>query len=363
MKNKKILVICSIIIIGIICIVLFGAKSGTDKDKNTIKIGVIAPQTGAGAGFGVPLMKGVELALQDLKASNPTKKYEVVYEDDAGNAGKAASAAQKLINVDRVQAILTVTGGTANAVKPIAEASKVIHIADTADSTVGSGDYNFTNSIVPTDEMPAWLQAAKDKGVKKLSVIYQKHPGMIPSVSLIQKMAPEYGIQIVSYEGFEPTETDFRTVALKAKSSGADTYFIAAYPPSLDSVTRALKQIGQENISTYSLFAISPVPELYNGKWYTDANLADIGFMDRFSKAYPEIRFNVRTAPYGYDMFNMAVKAINSGNPSVYLKETQQFSGKVGEIIKEKGGNNFRSAPALWTIENGKPVLVKSLGL
>jgi ABC-type branched-subunit amino acid transport system substrate-binding protein len=360
MKKTHILLVC---IVALVVLFLSLHRTKVVVDSGVIKIGVIAPQTGAGAGFGVPLMKGVELALQDLKASNPAKVYEVVFEDDAGNAGKAASAAQKLINVDHVQAILTVTGGTANAVKPIAEASKVIHIADTADSTVGSGDYNFTNSIVPTDEMPAWLHEAKDRGVRKLAVIYQKHPGMMPSVSLIQKLAPEYDIQVVSYEGFDPKETDFRTIALKAKSSGADTYFIAAYPPSLDSVTRSLKQIGEENISTYSLFAISPTPELYNGKWYTDANLADTSFMERFSKAYPEVRFNVRTAPYGYDMFNLVVSAIGSGNASVYLKNTEQVNGKVGNIIKEKGGNNFRSAPALWTIENGKPVLSKTLSL
>lgn len=236
-------------------------------------------------------------------------------------------------------------------------------MADTADSTVGSGDYNFTNSIVPTDEMPAWLLEARGRGVRTIAVLYQNHPGMIPSVSLVESLSAGYGIKVLFKESFDGKQTDYKTVALKAGLSKADMYFVAAYPPSLDIVSKNLKELGIENISTYSLFAISPTPELYNGKWYTDANLADVSFKERFEKAYPDVRFNVRTAPYGYDMFNMAVGAIASGDASKYLKEMTQFEGKVGTIIKESGQNNFRSQAAVWIIENGVAKIVNAIPL
>lgn len=345
------------LVVAILCLVIAGINIGSTGKHNKIVIGVIAPQTGGGAAFGASFVKGVELAVKDYSLND----VEVVYEDDGGDATKAASAAKKLINVDGAQVILTVTGTTANAIKSIAEDASVVHIADTADPTVGSGDYNFTNSIVPTDEMPAWLLEASKRNIKRVAILYQNHPGIIPSVSLVQKLASSYGIEVAFIESFDGKQGDFKTLALKASQSKADMYFVAAYPPSLDIVSKNLIELGITNISTYSLFAISPTPALYNGKWYTDANLADVSFKERFENEYPNIRFNVRTAPYGYDMFNLAVSAIKSGNASEYLKQLTSFSGKVGTVIKDVGGNSFRSSPAVWAITEGVPELLNTI--
>ena len=356
MKFKYII---GIILAVVVVVAIVWATNAPDNDKE-IKIGVVAPLTGGGAAFGQSLVKGAELAMKEIKDTKHT--YKLVVEDDGGSAATAASAASKLINTDHVKAILTVTGITGNAVKPIAEAAHVLHIADTADTSVGSGEYNFTNSILPTDEMPGWLTEAAAHGTKKLAVLYQTHPGIMPTVGLLKKLAPQYGIEVVSFEGFEGSQRDFKTIALKAKQTGADTYFVASYPPALDIVSKDLMTLGITNISTYALFAISPTPEIYNGKWYTDANLADPSFMDQFKSAYPEIRFNVRTAPYGFDMVKMTVDAFEkSSDAHEYMKMLTSYDGKVGKVTKQVGGHNFRSAPAVWTIENGIPKVVKVL--
>lgn len=362
--RKIILAIAAIAIIGVFVAAAGSGSSG----KEVIKIGVIAPQTGGGAAFGQSYIKGIELALKDINegagGSIHAQKYEykLVIEDDGGNPSTAASAAQKLISTDKVKAILTVTGITGNAVKPIAEANKIAHLADTSDPSVGSGEYNFTNSIVPTDEMPGWLTEASEKGVKKLAVLAQVHAGIAPSVNLIKELAPKYGIEIVFFESFDGNTRDFKTLALKAKQSGADTYFIASYPPALDIVSKDLTALGETNISTYSLFAISPTPDIYNGKWYTDANLADKMFMERFKQAFPSIRFNVRTAPYGYDNLQMLVRAFEKGvAPHTHLKQITSYEGKVGKLTKESGTNSFRSMPAVWMIENGQAKVVKEI--
>lgn len=362
--RKIIFVIILLVIIGVVITTTGLGSNGNE----TIKIGVIAPLSGGGAAFGQSYVKGIELALKDINegasGSIHAQKYEykLVIEDDGGSPTTAASAAQKLISTDKVKAILTVTGITGNAVKPIAEANKVTHLADTSDPTVGSGEYNFTNSIVPTDEMPGWLTEASVKGVKKLAVLTQVHPGIAPSVNLIKDLAQKYGIEIVFLESFDGNNRDFKTLALKAKQSGADTYFVASYPPALDIVSKDLIALGETNISTYSLFAISPTPEIYNGKWYTDANLVDKKFMERFKAAFPSIRFNVRTAPYGYDNLQMLVGAFEKDiAPNLHLKQITSYEGKVGELTKSAGANSFRSTPAVWMIENGEAKVVKEI--
>lgn len=349
------------IIVGVIVLAILALTLGnSDKDGNVIKIGVIAPQTGGGAAFGMSFVKGIELANADLGGTKYS--YELVIEDDGGNASNAASAAQKLINTDKVKALVTVTGITGNAVKPIADASGIVHIAVSADTSIGFGKYNFTNSIMPQDEMPGWFIEAKNRGTKKVAVFYQNHAGIVPAVAYLKDIAAQYGVEVVHFEGFDGAARDFKTQALKAKQSGADTYFIASYPPALDIISKEFMAAGLTNISTYALFAISPTPEMYNGKWYTDAYLVDAAFAERFKAAYPEVRFNVRTAPYGYDIFNMLVTAFESGEkPEEYFAHLESFEGKVGEVTKEKGSNSFRSLPGLWVIENGVPKVISQI--
>ena len=72
------------------------------------------------------------------------------------------------------------------------------------------------------------------------------------------------------------------------------------------------------------------------------------------------MRFNVRTAPFGYDMFNIAVQSLESNlSPSMFMKNLNEYKGKVGDAVKTNGTNNFGSKPAVWEIKEGKAVQVK----
>jgi hypothetical protein len=41
-----------------------------------------------------------------------------------------------------------------------------------------------------------------------------------------------------------------------------------------------------------------------------------------------------------------------------YIRTMTEFSGTAGRITKKAGTGNFRSAPAVWVIKNGKPALL-----
>lgn len=62
--------------------------------------------------------------------------------------------------------------------------------------------------------------------------------------------------------------------------------------------------------------------------------------------------------PYAYDSFRMLVQAFESG-PDVlpYIRRMTEYSGTAGKITKQVGIGNFRSAPAVWVIKNGRPAL------
>jgi branched-chain amino acid transport system substrate-binding protein len=356
-KTIKIILwlVVAVIVIGGIWYGL-SKKSIAPTTKEPIKIGVIAPLTGGGAGFGKSLVAAIEMAKEQL--SKTRYKYEIVVEDDKSNPTEAANAAQKLINVDKVKALITTTSGTGNAVAPLAELAKIPHICVCSDDAVSKGRrYSFNNLVFPEDEAKVLVSELKKRNLSKIAIISMQHPGINKIVDEIIKEANNVGIKIVFEERFVKGTTDFKTIFLKAKLKNPDIYVIQSFPPELDLIGQAYRELGiKEPLTTNAAFAISAKPELFEGFWYVDASLKDEKFKKEFVEKYPDIRFNTRSAPYGYDSFNILVAAFenNRENHMEYLDNLTEYYGKVGKLVKI--GNRFKSEAQVWVIKNGTPV-------
>ena len=60
--------------------------------------------------------------------------------------------------------------------------------------------------------------------------------------------------------------------------------------------------------------------------------------------------------PYAYDSFKMLVEGFESGEDVLtYVRRMTEYQGTAGRITKAAGSGNFRSAPAVWVIKNGRP--------
>src|SRR5262245_10241543 len=67
--------------------------------------------------------------------------------------------------------------------------------------------------------------------------------------------------------------------------------------------------------------------------------------------------------PYAYDSFNMLVQGFESGQEILaYVRGMTEYDGTAGKITKKAGTGNFRSAPAVWVIKNGRPALAGLFG-
>lgn len=356
MNNKTIKVIIGLLVV---ILIIWGIASNK-KDTKVIKIGIVAPVTGGASSYGDTLVKGAQIAITDLANRKDLKnKYELVIEDDGTNPATAASAGSKMINIDKVAAIITTTSGTGNAVKTLAEKGKIIHVCDCTDVTIGNLPFNYTNLVLPVDEIKSWLTNAQKLGVKKMAIIHQVTPGFVPLISELEKQAPSFGISIVYKDSYDGTNRDFKTIVSKAKKNVVDIYYIGAFEPTLDILSKELINAGIKNFASTGLLNTSPSPEIYNGLWYTDTALADPAFADRFSALYPGTRFNARTAPYGYDIVNMLVQSIERGGDiNQNFKDITEYDGKVGKVTKAADSSNFRSNTAIWTVKDGKFVML-----
>jgi ABC-type branched-subunit amino acid transport system substrate-binding protein len=164
---------------------------------------------------------------------------------------------------------------------------------------------------------------------------------------------------IASQVEYGDSVNDFREIIAAARASRPDVYYVEGMAPRLDTIGRQLRDAGIASIASVVAPSLATNPEVFEGAWYTDSDLRDIAFRQRFESRYPDVRFATHMMPYAYDSFNLIVQAYERGlNPAAYLRTITSYAGTAGPLTKAPGSGNFHSTPAVWVIQDGKPTLL-----
>ncbi|MBI3328741.1 MAG: ABC transporter substrate-binding protein [Nitrospinae bacterium] len=151
--------------------------------QEVVKIGTLVPLTGALAEFGPNFRKAADLAATHLKAAGLT--LQLVHADDETSAIPAVAAARKLVDVDRVPAIV---GAAASGVTiPVAESvtipSKVVQISNASTSPLLSvlpadKGQDFLFRTCPSDALQGMVlgKLAAELKYKKAAALYVNNP-------------------------------------------------------------------------------------------------------------------------------------------------------------------------------------------
>ncbi len=342
----------------------FPAFPAFAADKPVVKIGVTAPLTGDNAHIGEGIRDAMKMAKEDLGADTKYD-YELVFEDDGMEAKRAAATTGKLINVDKVDALLSVTSGTGGVVSPIAENGKVIHFGLASAQSVADGEYNFIHWTPPAEEARAMVQELQKRGVKTVAFLGINQQGFLAIRDEFMKDLEDTSIKITSEQIINPAEKDFRTAIAKAKADNPDMYFVVFLSPEIEIITKQMREAGiTNNITSIEAFGVSTEPALFEGLWYIDAAVARGDFNDKFAAKYSKAPgFG---APNGYDVFNLVVKGYEAAEvpagekPShaavaAELQKIKDFDGVLGKLnVDEKGV--VLSPAAVIVMKDGKPV-------
>ncbi len=320
-----------------------------------IKIGAVVATRGPAALLGKSFLKAIQLAKEDLK--NTKEQYELVIEE-IPSPDKAEPAIRRLIKVDKVNALIVGLSMSGQIAKTHATAAKIPLFCICSVSSVGDELYTFTIMPLAEDEATQWVAEAQRRGIKRIARLTQDYPSIDNHVRALKAETTPAGITFVYEDRFEASTADFRSRIAAAKATSPDLYFVEAFNPALDTLGQHLKDAGVRNLASVVAFSISERPELFEGGWYTDSYVTP-AFKARLDQRYPGSRLATHMMPYAYDSFKMLVQAFESGQDVLsYVRRMTEYSGTAGKITKQAGTGNFRSAPAVWVIKNGKPTLV-----
>ncbi|MFA5126898.1 MAG: ABC transporter substrate-binding protein [Patescibacteria group bacterium] len=363
MKKLTKWVIGVIMAITIITVGYFVSRGPSEVSQKTIKIGVIAPMTGNLSFMGEGIRDAILIAEENLR--NTKNKYEVIFEDDQLDPKMSASAANKLLSADNVDALVTFSSVTGNVVTPIAEQNKVVHFGIASDPNVAKGEYNFIHWTPPYEENKVFISELQRRGIKKLGIFEGNAQGAAAVIADLKKQLEGTDIEIVTNQMFNFGEKDFRTTIAKVKDSGAEIYLLLAFSPELEILAKQMKEAEITTpITSIESFELSEQLALFEGEWYINSADPTSDFTSKFNaKAGKSPTLGAANA---YDIFNLIVAAnekvegkLKPTSDQVVdeLMKITNFSGALGDLNVNEDGIVVSKA-AVRMIKNGKPVSI-----
>ena len=371
---KKLLGILVIIAVAVTCFIHFGQgkkSKPADNSKPVIKIGATLPLSGDFGHIADSNMKALTLALDELKNKNTKFTYELVFEDDNGTSKQGALNVAKLVNIDKVKAIISMWGLVGPVAGDIAGKSKIIHFGCGSGKGISAPHYSFNNYTPPHKSAELVIDKLKKSSVQKIAVVVSNSaPGDDISSALVEA-ANKKGVGVVSVEKFMPGTKDFRIAIAKMDKDNPDIYIAWLYVPDIKIFVNQLHQVtGKRNVASIDAFhelnaSDYPVVE---GLWFTKSAAGTPEFADKLLREKgAEIQSCTGNS---YDSLNIIINAyentpIKDGNvfPLVddirdtILKSKSNEGALGGYYINEE--RVIVSEPTLNVIKNGKIIELK----
>ncbi len=223
---------------------------------DTLKVGMLTPQTGPFALRGKDLVNGAQLAIDEINASGykiqgKAVKLELVTVDDKGEIDAAKEGAQKLL-ADGVTAVIgPLNTPQAVPVVPIIAAKRTPHFfTATAAELTGLGQGNAFRLLANDDlQGKAMAVIATDnlKGQRIATIVEGGSYGRGLNKAFEAAMPKTAQLVFTTEVGAKDSVTP--EMATKIKAANADVVVLFAREPQLVSLFAALKQVGHTEVT------------------------------------------------------------------------------------------------------------------
>jgi len=237
---------------GIVLVALLGIGCAAVRNDELV-VGEFGSLTGNDATFGISTQRGVEVAMDELTAKKEGKigglKVRVVVEDDRGMAEEAATVVQKLINQDRVVAVLgEVASSRSLAGGPICQQAGVpmISPSSTNPEVTKKGDYIFRMCFL--DDFQGWVMAkfvAEDLKLKKVAVLKDvKNDYSVGLAGYFTSAFQAMGGTVVLETSYSAGDADFRAALTSIKAKRPEAVVVPGYYTEAGQIARQARELG-----------------------------------------------------------------------------------------------------------------------
>jgi branched-chain amino acid transport system substrate-binding protein len=213
--------------LGLLAPAALAQSQGVNKDE--LVIGSIQDLSGPLAGFGKQIRLGMNLRIDEINEQGGVngRKLKLVIEDSGYDPKRAVLAAQKLVNQDKVFAVVGHLGTAGNmAAMPIQFEKNVINFFPvTAAREMYEPFHKLKYSFAATyfDQMRMTApKLVKEKGAKKVCSIYQDDEFGLEVLRGAEAGLKSINVELAEKTSFKRGATEFSSQVARMKAAGCD---------------------------------------------------------------------------------------------------------------------------------------------
>ena len=339
-------------------------------NRTTIKIGYFGDLSGPNYNFSQSAINGVLMAAAKTNQLGGIKgrQIDVVISDDRGSPEEAARLTAKLIDQDKVIAIIAGgVSGNSLAAAPKAQASHVplISPSSTDPAVTKTGDYIFRTCFVDSFQGEVMANfAAGTLQAKKAAILFDfNSPYSRGLTDFFELSFRKLGGEIVNKQSYKQGDADFKGQLSSIKAAEPDVIYIPGYYGDVALIAKQARALGLEQ----PLLGGDgwDAPELWqlggdalNGSYMSTHYSPDIpspeiqSFVEEYKQRYQNLQPDAHAA-LAYDAARLLFNAIeragttDSGPLREALAQTQDFKGVTGMISIDADRNAVKPAVVL----------------
>jgi len=365
------LAICVVtsILFSFSCVQKGGDVNTAVATGDTIKVGAYGDTTGATSSFGQSTKNGIQLAFDEINAAGGVngKKLEMIFEDDQGTPEKAKTVISKLINQDKVVAVLgEVASSNSLAAAPVAQEARIPMItpSSTNPKVTEVGDYISRVCFIDPFQGSVMAKFAANTLKAKTAAILGDNSSDY-SKGLTQFFEQEFtklGGTVITKQTYAQKDQDFKAQLTQMRDQKPDVIYVPGYYGEVGIIARQARELGMtqpllggdgwDSPELWKLGGAALKPAYISNHYSADNPAPEI---QNFVKAY-QTKFNVAPdslAALAYDSAKVLADAIKraGGTESAKLKDainaTKNFAGVTGTITLDASRNAVKSAVVL----------------
>lgn len=375
LKMKKILSLGMALALGTTVLVgCGGSDNNNSSNSDVIKLGAMTPQTGDVAVYGKSALNGYKLAIKEFNAGEKVlgKQVELVSYDDKGDDNEAVNAYNRLVNQDKVDAIIGgVISTNTSAIAPLAAREGIPMITATATADEGitdAGDNVFRSCFTDSYQGQKIADfASEDLNAKTAAIVYNTASDYSEGLAkAFEKKFKENGGEVVANEGYTNDDKDFKSILTNIKSKNADVLLIPDYYEKIALITKQAREVGLESTFLGGDGWDGVIGKIDNatieGSYFSNHYATDdeSETVQNFIKNY-EAEYNEKPnafAALGYDAVTTMLEAMKKADSTDKAKVVDALKGIELDLVSGKTKFDENGDPikevTIIKIENGE---------
>ena len=221
------------------------------NDTGAIKVGVYGDLSGQTSSFGQSTKNGVQMAADEINKAGGIngRQIQLLIEDDQGQPAQAATVATKLVNQDKVAALIGEVASTNSlAAAPKAQEGRVPMItpSSTNPKVTQVGDYIFRVCFIDSFQGAVMAKfAANTLKAKTAAVLGDVNSDYSKGMSqYFEEQFNKLGGQIIMRQSYTQTDPDFKGQLTSIRAANPDVIFVPGYYGQVGVIAKQAKELG-----------------------------------------------------------------------------------------------------------------------